>query len=58
MSNILYTLLERHQKLDSALHSARRSQWIDPFEIALLKKHKLAIKDKIARLARKPQLAV
>jgi len=50
MSDRYFTLLERHQKLDEALRLARRKRWVDPFEIARLKKLKLAIKDRLARL--------
>lgn len=52
MSDRLFLLLERHQKLDDALRRAQRRRWIDPFEVARLKKLKLALKDRLARLAR------
>lgn len=55
MSNRVFRLMERHQKLDEALRQARRRRWVDPFEIVRLKKLKLAIKDRIARLMRRPQ---
>ena len=51
MSESTFRLLERHQKLDEALRRAERRRWIDPFEIARLKKLKLAIKDRLSRLA-------
>lgn len=50
MSDRYYLLLERHQKLDEALRLARRSRWADPFEIARLKRLKLAVKDRLARM--------
>ncbi len=50
MSDHVYRLLERHQRLDSRLHQARTRRWADPFEIARLKKLKLAIKDRVNRL--------
>lgn len=49
MSDRYFLLLERHQKLDEALRLARRSRWADPFEIARIKRLKLAIKDRLAR---------
>lgn len=52
MSQRMYRLMERHQKLDSLLALARQKRWADPLEIARLKKLKLAIKDRIARLMR------
>jgi uncharacterized protein len=55
MSDRVFRLLERHQKLDEALRAAQRRQMGDPFEIVRLKKLKLAIKDRIARVLRRPQ---
>ena len=52
MSDRIFRLLERHQRLDSELREAQRRRWVDPFEIARLKKVKLALKDRLARLAR------
>lgn len=56
MSESTFRLLERHQKLDAALRAAQRRRWIDPLEVARLKKLKLAIKDRLARRAR-PRVA-
>lgn len=53
MSDQAYLLLERHQKLDERLRRAQKRRFVDPFEIARLKKLKLAVKDALARLARK-----
>ena len=50
MSDRYYQLLERHQKLDEALHLARTRRWADPLEILRLKRLKLAIKDRLSRL--------
>ncbi|OYX61272.1 MAG: DUF465 domain-containing protein [Novosphingobium sp. 32-60-15] len=48
MSDRYFTLLERHQKLDEALRLARRKRWVDPFEIARIKKLKLVVKDRLS----------
>ena len=53
MSERVFRLMERHQRLDERLRLARGRRWADPFEIARLKKLKLAIKDRIARLLRR-----
>ena len=47
----VYRLLERHQRLDDRLRHAQTVRFVDPFEIARLKKLKLAIKDRISRIA-------
>ena len=57
MPDTAFYLLERHQKLDSLLRGAQSRRFVDPFEIARLKKLKLAIRDRLARLARLPSLA-
>ena len=57
MSDRVFRLMERHQKLDDALRLAQRRRLADPFEIVRLKKLKLAIKDRIARLMRRPRAA-
>jgi len=54
MSEKAFSLLERHQKLDSRLRMLQALRWPDPFELARLKKLKLAVKDRLARIARKP----
>lgn len=50
MSDRYFRMLERHQKLDEALTRAMRRRFADPFEVARLKKLKLAVKDRIARI--------
>lgn len=49
MSNRLFRLMERHQKLDRMIAAAQARRHGDPFELLRLKKLKLAIKDRIAR---------
>ena len=51
MSDYSYRLLERHQRVDERLRLALAARWADPREISRLKKLKLALKDKLARLA-------
>ena len=54
MSDHVFRLMERHQRLDARLHSVRASRWPDPIEIMRLKRLKLALKDRLARaLARR-----
>lgn len=50
MSNRLFRLMERHQKLDELLRRAQSRRFVDPLEIGRLKKLKLALKDRLARL--------
>ena len=52
MSDRVFRLMERHQRLDERLRNVQRLRFADPIEIVRLKKLKLAIKDRIARLAR------
>lgn len=49
MPERLFRLLERHQKLDREIETARKRRFVDPFELMRLKKLKLALKDRIAR---------
>lgn len=53
MSEHVFRLMERHQKLDRLLEDARRRRWVDPLEILKLKKLKLAIKDRIVATLRR-----
>jgi hypothetical protein len=57
MSDTAFRLLERHQKLDQLLRRAQTKRFADPIEIARHKKLKLATKDQLARLARRPSPA-
>ena len=50
MSDMTFRLLERHQKLDARLRMLQSLRLPDPSELARLKKLKLAIKDRLARL--------
>lgn len=50
MSDHVYRLLERHQKLDDLLRHIQSRRGASPFEVLRLKKLKLAIKDRISRL--------
>jgi uncharacterized protein YdcH (DUF465 family) len=52
MSNRVYRLLERHQKLDDLLRLAHARRSANPFEILRLKQLKLAIKHRLAKLTR------
>ena len=49
MSDRIFLLLERHQTLDDRLRRVQALRWPDPFEIAQLKKRKLAMKDRLTR---------
>jgi len=53
MSDRNFLLLQRHQRLDDLLRRAQGRRFADPFEIMRLKKLKLAIKDRLARLSRR-----
>ena len=54
MSDQAYPLLERHQRLDARLRALQNLVWPDPSELARVKKLKLAIKDRLSRLALRP----
>ncbi|MBA3053684.1 MAG: DUF465 domain-containing protein [Sphingomonadales bacterium] len=54
MSDHVFRLMERHQQLDSRLRSALGRRWTDPHEIVRIKKLKLALKDRLARLMHRP----
>lgn len=53
MSDRLFRLMERHQKLDRMIAAAHKRRFGDPFELLRLKKLKLAIKDRIVRTVRR-----
>lgn len=51
MPTRLFSLMEKHQKLDEKLRLAQRSVTPDPHEVGRLKKMKLAIKDRLAQFS-------
>lgn len=53
MSDRLFRLMERHQRLDQKLRQVQARRSPDPFEVVRLRKLKLAVKDRLARLMRK-----
>ena len=57
MSSRLFRLMLVHQKVDDALRHEQKSRIPDWLAIAKLKKHKLRVKDLIARLSRVPRRA-
>jgi uncharacterized protein len=57
MSDRLFRLMERHQKLDAMISAERARRFHDPLELLRLKKLKLAIKDRIARVLRQRSLS-
>ena len=50
MSDRVFRLMESHQTLDERLRRLQTTRWPDPFEIARLKKLKLALKDRLAQM--------
>ena len=50
MSDSVFRLMERHQTLDERLRRLQTTRWPDPFEIARLKKIKLALRDRVAEM--------
>ena len=57
MSDRLFHLMERHQKLDARIRAVSARRHGDPFEVLRLKKLKLALKDRMARLMRQRTLS-
>jgi uncharacterized protein len=49
MSDRVFRLLERHQRLDEHLQRIQMRRWPDPFEVVRLKKLKLILKDRLSR---------
>lgn len=58
MSDRLYRLMERHQKLDRMIAAAHMRRLPDPFEILRLRKLKLAVRARLAHAMRGPTLAI
>ncbi len=52
MSERLFRLMERHQKLDEQIDRAQSRRGRDALEVLRLKKLRLAIKDRIALMLR------
>lgn len=50
MTDQMFRLLERHQKLDVLLRFAQGRRFADPFEIARLKRLKQEFRGRLARL--------
>ena len=57
MPDQVYRMLERHQKLDALLRQIQAQRWLDPLESSRIKKLKLALRDRLSRLARQPKAA-
>ncbi len=53
MSENVFRLMERHQRLDDLLRRAQSRRMPDPYEVIRLKKLKLSIKDRLARFFRR-----
>jgi len=54
MTDRMFRMLERLQKLDTLIALARRRRLADPLEIARLRARKLMIRDRLARLSHPP----
>lgn len=51
MTERMYRLLERHQKLDAMLSKARMRRIVDPLEVAWLAAQKLKLKRHLSKLS-------
>ena len=51
MTTSMFLLMERHAKIDDALRLEQRRRFPNPFKMRQLKKLKLAVKDRLARLS-------
>ena len=49
MTERIFRLLERHQRLDALLRIAQDRRFTDPYEIAYLKHSKTRIRDRLVR---------
>lgn len=54
MSWQTFRLQEMHRRIDQALRAEQARRFCDPFEIMRLKRLKLAIRDRLARLRPAP----
>jgi len=52
MSQHIFRLLDRHQKLDTALRVEQKQRWPNFTRLQRLKRLKLAVKDKLNQMAR------
>ena len=50
MTERMFRLMERHQKLDALIARARNRRFVDPAEIEQLRKRKIHLRDRLARL--------
>ena len=57
MPDQVFRLLARPQKLDALLRQVQARRWLDPLETSRIKKLKLAVRDRLSRLARQPKAA-
>ncbi|EQB19534.1 MAG: hypothetical protein K0R64_289 [Novosphingobium lindaniclasticum] len=57
MTDFMFRLLERHQKLDALLRLAQGRRFADPLEIARLKRLKQEFRGRLARLHLPPAIA-
>ena len=55
MTNRLFRMMLRHQRIDEALRREQRRRGVSPFVLMRLKKMKLRAKDLIHRRGRTPQ---
>ena len=54
MTERMFQLLERYQKLDALLATARARRFVDPIEIARLRERKSHLRGRLARLLSPP----
>lgn len=57
MTDRMFRLLERYQKLDTLIQRARTRRIVDPLEIAWLRKRKLELRARLASLLPSQQWA-
>ncbi|NJM50012.1 MAG: YdcH family protein [Sphingomonadales bacterium] len=55
MSQNVFRLMQYHQNLDHKLRAELARRWPDMLQVQRLKRLKLAVKDRLARLAVGPQ---
>lgn len=57
MTERMFRLLERYQRLDALLAMARSRRFADPLEIARLRKRKIRLRGRLALLLSSPPAA-